>query len=108
MRRWHHPFRLGGAGRAAVHDDRVALIGAASILVPERGDLGEVVNDYGGATAIEPSCDGIVAAVTRLSSETAWKSGLAQLQPVIADTYDQWIDEHEAIYGAATPIARAL
>ena len=78
------------------------------ILVSERGGLGEVVNGYGGATAIEPSCDGIVAAIRRLSSDAAWKSELAQLRPVIADTFDQWIETHESIYGAARPVARAL
>ncbi len=68
------------------------------VLVSRRGGLGEVVDDFAGAIAIEPTVAGIVAAVRHLTSGQAWKQGVDRVAPIAADAHDRWVSTYEAIY----------
>jgi glycosyltransferase involved in cell wall biosynthesis len=71
------------------------------VLVSRRGGLGEVVDEFAGAIAIEPSAEGILRAIERLSSEAVWRHESAHARPdVDGDAYDRWIIAHESIYGS--------
>jgi glycosyltransferase involved in cell wall biosynthesis len=68
------------------------------VLVSRRGGLGEVVDLFGGSSAIEPTVSGIVAAIERLTSEPEWRRQVAAVRPIADNEHETWIGRHVSIY----------
>jgi len=72
-------------------------------LVSPRGGLGEVIDDFPGAIALEPTVEGIVSAIADLVDPPAWKEAVAAVRPVASDgDVQRWVDQHLAIYASMT------
>lgn len=74
------------------------LASGRPVLVSRRGGLGEVASAFGGSTPIEPTAEGIANAVESLTSPTAWNTAVQQVEPVVENDLDRWLDTHETIY----------
>ena len=68
------------------------------VLVSRRGGLGEVVDAFGGSIAIEPTAEGIVGEIRRLTAATRWRDTVDRVAPVVEDELDRWVEMHEGIY----------
>lgn len=75
------------------------LSSARPVLVSARGGIGEMLEHWGGAIAIEPTTDGIVAAVEQLREPGAWQRAVSRVEcPGSPHAFAEWVDEHEAVY----------
>lgn len=70
-------------------------------LVSRRGGLGEVVDDYGGSIAIEPTVEGILATIGSLASAENWAHAVDAVTPIVADEHARWVETYESIYLSA-------
>jgi glycosyltransferase involved in cell wall biosynthesis len=72
-------------------------------VVSNRGGLGEAINLFPGAIAVEPTAQGIVAAVAPFLDETAWRRAVERVRrPDSAeDGLNRWVCEHERILRSA-------
>lgn len=83
------------------------LCSGRPVLVSRRGGLGEVAQLYSGAIAIEPSLDGIVAAVAKIADPTTWQGVISRLDSVDRPgALDRWVGTYERIYRAAQSAPR--
>ena len=75
------------------------------VLVSPRGGLGEAIGDgVAGLFRVEPTAEGIVAAVRTLTDDKElWADSVALVRPPISsvDGLESWLDAHERIYRAA-------
>jgi glycosyltransferase involved in cell wall biosynthesis len=68
-------------------------------LVSTRGGQGEVIGDFPGAIELEPTVEGIVAAVTSLLDSATWAKAIGAVRPITADgEVDRWVERHLAVY----------
>jgi glycosyltransferase involved in cell wall biosynthesis len=75
------------------------LCSGRPVLVSRAGGLGEVVDLYPGAFAVEPTIDGIIGAVAELSEPAKWQSVRSQVRPIDGSgALDHWISTYEDIY----------
>ncbi len=77
------------------------LFSGRPVIVSRRGGLAEVADEFGGVIAIEPTAEGIVTAIRRLSFDSTWRQEVSQVRPIVPDAYDGWIRTHESIYRSA-------
>jgi glycosyltransferase involved in cell wall biosynthesis len=78
------------------------LASGRPVLVSRRGGLGEIVDEFAGSTAIEPTVTAIVAAVESLAtSPAAWEHAVERVAPLAEDEHDLWVSTYEAIYASA-------
>ena len=72
------------------------------VLVSVRGGVGELIESWGGAIAIEPTLQGIVKAVESLLEPAAWQQALARVDRLgSTGEIAEWVDAHEAVYATA-------
>jgi glycosyltransferase involved in cell wall biosynthesis len=72
------------------------------VLVSVRGGLGEMVDSWSGAIAVDVTPEAIVSAVDELLEPTAWQRAVSRVRPAgSAHAFTQWMDAHEAVYEAA-------
>lgn len=81
------------------------LAAGRPVLASRRGGLAEA-ESLGGVVGLEPTAAGIAGAVAALAEPGAWQRTVAAV-PAIGDEADveRWLDEHEAVYGAAAAVA---
>jgi glycosyltransferase involved in cell wall biosynthesis len=93
---WAEP---GGPANAMVE----WLAAGRPVLVSNRGGLGEAIGLFPGARPLEPTADGILAAVSSLLEPQAWRQAVARVRPPGdgADDVDRWVSDHERIFRAA-------
>jgi glycosyltransferase involved in cell wall biosynthesis len=94
---WAEP---GGPNRTMIE----WLSAQRPVLISRRGGLGEVAGLYPGSIAIEPTAEGIVAAVEALLEPGAWETALARASTVTTGTEDalaRWVDSYEQVLEAA-------
>jgi len=79
-------------------------------LVSNRGGLAEAIELFPGSIAVEPTAEGIVAAVEPLLGRDRWRSAVADVRvPAGAeDDVARWVSEHERIFRAALGGNQAL
>jgi glycogen synthase len=72
-------------------------------LVSNRGGLGEAIPLFPGSVAVEPTAEGIIAAVTPLLEADAWRHAVERVRPPAAaeDDVNRWVSDHERIFLAA-------
>lgn len=68
------------------------------VLVSRRGGLGEVVDEFAGSIAIEPTVAGIIAAIESLTPDQAWGHAVDRITPIVDDEHARWVSTYEAIY----------
>jgi glycosyltransferase involved in cell wall biosynthesis len=72
------------------------------VLATPRGGLREAIETVGGVCPLEPTAEGIAAAVADLRQEHRWREVLATLPRIEDDRdLDRWLDEHERVHRAA-------
>jgi glycosyltransferase involved in cell wall biosynthesis len=72
------------------------------VLVSARGGIGEMIESWSGAIAVDPTPQAIVSAVERLLEPAAWRDAVARVRPVdSAAAFERWVDEHEDLYESA-------
>ena len=72
------------------------------VLVSVRGGVGELIESWGGAIAIEPTLQGIVKAVESLLEPAAWQQARARVDRLESTgEIAEWVDAHEAVYATA-------
>jgi glycosyltransferase involved in cell wall biosynthesis len=73
------------------------------VLVSNRGGLGEAIELFAGAVALEPTVEGIVAAVAPLLDAGAWQRAVRAVRPpsVGGDDVSRWVSDHERIFRSA-------
>lgn len=72
------------------------------LLSSSRGGLGESLEFVPGSIAIEPTREGIVAAVDRLLDPKCWAEAVASVRPVTeAGEYERWASAYESVYERA-------
>lgn len=78
------------------------LAGGRPLLSSSRGGLGESLGLVPGAIPIEPTREGIVAAVEVLLDPARWAEAVARVGPVIgADEHERWVSAYESVYERA-------
>jgi glycosyltransferase involved in cell wall biosynthesis len=78
------------------------LAGGRPLLSSLRGGLGESLELVSGAIAIEPTREGIVAAVDRLLDPGCWAEAVARVRLVAgAGDYERWASAYESVYQRA-------
>jgi glycosyltransferase involved in cell wall biosynthesis len=78
------------------------LAGGRPLLSSSRGGLGESLALVSGAIAIEPTREGIVAAIDRLLDPKCWAEAVAGVRPVTqAGEYERWASAYESVYERA-------
>jgi glycosyltransferase involved in cell wall biosynthesis len=79
------------------------------VLAAPRGGLAEALGEgWPGLFPVEPSVEGIVAAVRKLLEPGAWKEAVARVRPPTGrEGLEGWLDAHERIYRAAAAARRA-
>ena len=71
------------------------------VLASTRGGLAEAAR-LPGVLPIEPTAEGIVSAVRRLTDERTWRETIGSLSPIEGDAdLQRWLDDHEAVYERA-------
>jgi glycosyltransferase involved in cell wall biosynthesis len=84
------------------------LAAGRPVLATRRGGLAEAIELLGGVLPLEPTAEGIVAAV---GDEAAWRAALARVPQPAGDAVDRWLDEYERLYrtalGAPAPAVEA-
>jgi glycosyltransferase involved in cell wall biosynthesis len=76
------------------------LAAGRPVLVAPRGGLAEAAELLGGVLPLEPTAEGIVAAVARLRDEAQWRAAVAAVPQPAEDAVDRWLDEVERVYRA--------
>jgi glycosyltransferase involved in cell wall biosynthesis len=72
------------------------------VLATPRGGLREAIETLGGVCPVEPTPEGIAAAVADLRREDRWREVVATLPRIEDDRdLDRWLDEHERVHRAA-------
>jgi glycosyltransferase involved in cell wall biosynthesis len=72
------------------------------VLATPRGGLREAIETVGGVYPVEPTAEGIAAAMADLRDERRWRAVLATLPRIEDDRdLDRWLDEHERVHRAA-------
>jgi glycosyltransferase involved in cell wall biosynthesis len=72
------------------------------VLAAPRGGLREAIESIGGVHPVEPTAEGIAAAVAELRRDRRWREVIAALPSVEDDRdLDRWLDEHERVHRAA-------
>jgi glycosyltransferase involved in cell wall biosynthesis len=67
--------------------------------VSTRGGQGEVIGEFPGAIPLEPSLEGIVAAMRSLSEPEGWAKAVAAVRPITTDgEVELWVERHLAVY----------
>jgi hypothetical protein len=70
--------------------------------VSVRGGVGELIESWGGAIAIEPTVQGIVKAVESLLEPDAWRQARSRVERLeVTGELTEWVDAHEAVYTTA-------
>jgi glycosyltransferase involved in cell wall biosynthesis len=78
------------------------LASGRPVLVSVRGGVGEQIESWGGAIAIEPTLQGIVRAVESLLEPDAWRQALSRVERLeVTGELTEWVDAHEAVYTTA-------
>jgi glycosyltransferase involved in cell wall biosynthesis len=78
------------------------LASGRPVLLPARGGLGEMLETWTGAIAVDATPEAIVAEVDRLLDPAAWREAVARVRPVdSAGAFTAWADAHEALYDEA-------
>jgi glycosyltransferase involved in cell wall biosynthesis len=77
------------------------LAAGRPVLVAPRGGLAEAAELLGGVFPLEPTAEGIVAAVARLRDEAQWRAALTAVPQPAEDAVERWLDEVERVYRAA-------
>lgn len=73
--------------------------GGRPVLVSPRGGLAEALVDFPGALPVEPTPEGIVAALARLRDPDVWRGAVEAVGPVRnATDFAHWFDEQEQVY----------
>lgn len=69
------------------------------VLVTPRGGLAEALTELPGALPVEPTPEGIVAALARLRDPEAWRQAVDAVRPVKNGTdFRHWFDAQEQVY----------
>jgi glycosyltransferase involved in cell wall biosynthesis len=72
------------------------------VLASVRGGVGEMINSWSGAIAVDPTAEAIVSAVDALLEPDAWRRAVSCVRPPgSAMTFAHWVDAHEAVYETA-------
>jgi glycosyltransferase involved in cell wall biosynthesis len=72
------------------------------VLVSVRGGVRELIDSWLGAIAVEPTPQGIVAAVESLLEPSAWHQAVSRLRRLGSpEAMTDWVDAHEALYTTA-------
>jgi len=72
------------------------------VLVSARGGIGEMMDSWSGAIAVDPTPEGIVSAVDRLLEPVTWRHAVARVRrPDSPVAFADWVDKHEAVYESA-------
>jgi glycosyltransferase involved in cell wall biosynthesis len=72
------------------------------VLVSPRGGLAEALETLPGSLPVEPTTEGIVSALARLTDGDAWTEARAAVQPLSdPGAVDRWFDVHERAYREA-------
>jgi glycosyltransferase involved in cell wall biosynthesis len=77
------------------------LAAGRPVLVAPRGGLAEAAELLGGVFPLDPTAEGIVAAVARLRDEAQWRAAVAAVPQPAEDAVERWLDEVERVYRAA-------
>ena len=77
------------------------LAAGRPVLVAPRGGLAEAAKLLGGVFPLEPTAEGIVAALARLRDEAQWRAAVAAVPQPAADAVERWLDKVERVYRAA-------
>ena len=97
---WHEP---GGPTMVALE----WLAAGRPLLLSPRGGTTETMPELGGAIAVEPTAEAILAAVERLNRPEEWHEAVASVRaPRGAGDLDSWLDAHERVYRQAREVAR--
>jgi glycogen(starch) synthase len=93
---WAEP---GGPANAMVE----WLAAGRPVLVSNRGGLGEAIPLFPGSLPVEPTVDGIVAAVESLLEASAWREavGLVRAPGTGEDDVARWVSDHERVFRSA-------
>jgi glycosyltransferase involved in cell wall biosynthesis len=82
------------------------LCAGRPLLASPRGGLTEMVDEFAGATAVEPTPAGIVAAVEELLDEARWHAVVAGTTAIdFAGEVERWVEDYERVYDAALSAA---
>jgi glycosyltransferase involved in cell wall biosynthesis len=76
------------------------LAAGRPVLVSPRGGAAEVVDELGGALAVQPDADGIVGAVEALAEPERWREAVLRVQAP-AGNLQVWLAAHNRVYAAA-------
>jgi hypothetical protein len=72
------------------------------VLVSPRGGLAEALEELPGSLPVEPTVEGIVAAVARLTEPGAWHDAVQSVRPLTdPGAVDHWFDVQEQMYREA-------
>lgn len=83
------------------------LAAGRPVLTSTRGGLGECLDLLGGSIVIDPTADGIVAAVDRLVDPAAWGAAVGSVRPVTAENeHERWTSAYEEVYERARAAPR--
>lgn len=70
------------------------------VLASSRGGLGEVVDETAGCVGIDPTVEGIIAALRAVEDPGTWAELLGTVRPVSTVTVAEYADIHERLYGS--------
>jgi glycosyltransferase involved in cell wall biosynthesis len=77
------------------------------VLVSPRGGLAEALETLPGALPVEPTAEGIAAAIKQLIEPGAWHDALRRLRPMTnGRDLDRWYDAQERVYRDAVAARR--
>jgi glycosyltransferase involved in cell wall biosynthesis len=72
------------------------------VLVSPRGGIGEMIDSWPGAVAVDPTPQGIIEAIDRLLEHAAWQRLVSSVRhPGSPVAFTAWADAHEEVYEAA-------
>jgi glycosyltransferase involved in cell wall biosynthesis len=72
------------------------------VLVSVRGGVGELIDSWPGAIAVDPTPQGILSAVDRLLEPSAWHEAVSRVGRLgSTGQFTEWADAHDALYETA-------
>ena len=78
------------------------LCAGRPLLASARGGLAEMVDEFAGASAVEATAAGIVAAVDGLLDDVRWRAAVAGTLAIdFEGEVERWVQEYERVYDAA-------